>query len=403
MKLRYLLLLFLSLLFVTIFTFLLNLHPETIVLHERENPQSSCATANKGLESRKGSRFVKHSQLVQDMAAGQGIPGRMQCRGSEAVTRALIPAAACLQSSSKSTVSFVSMLVTRNQSQNCDKAILGSKVLSEPDKPLAIFRVFAESINISMPSSEVVVLSNSDLLLSNGSPFGRIRVEIIAGNYTRANLMLQRLESYVAYLNRVISKSKLSPTETQKHIIFTDSDMIIVGDLGCIFEQHTNFDIALTFRNNKQQPVNSGMIFIRGSEKSMTQGKKFLEQVLKGYREKFMKSAGMLGDQLAFAWTLFHSSLIQDQLLRTHEAFEDEVLGTQILFLPCAIYNWTPSEGAGQFHGMPIDVKVLHFKGSRKRVMLEAWKFYKEKSLPRTDFSDMKCLVLGSGRAKYDF
>lgn len=55
----------------------------------------------------------------------------------------------------------------------------------------------------------------------------------------------------------------------QKHIdhyIFTDSDMAVVGDLGEIFHKHPMFHLALTFRNNKAQPLNSGFIAVRGTE-----------------------------------------------------------------------------------------------------------------------------------------
>ncbi|KAG5035111.1 hypothetical protein JHK87_010021 [Glycine soja] len=38
-------------------------------------------------------------------------------------------------------------------------------------------------------------------------------------------------------------------------------------------------------------------------------------------------------------------------------AFSKDIGGSSILFLPCSLYNWTPPEGAGQFHGMPLDVK----------------------------------------------
>ncbi|AET05144.1 hypothetical protein MTR_8g102040 [Medicago truncatula] len=104
------------------------------------------------------------------------------------------------------------------------------------------------------------------------------------------------------------------------------------------------------------------------------QGKLFLQEVLKVYVSKYMSVAKTL-------------------------PFSDDIGGTSILFLPCALYNWTPPEGAGQFHGMPLDVKVVHFKGSRKRLMLESWNFYS--STP--DIADMLCLILGSGRTKYDF
>ena len=63
----------------------------------------------------------------------------------------------------------------------------------------------------------------------------------------------------------------------------------------------------------------------------------------------FMKAAHMLG-----------AALFDAQRFRNPKYFVAEVHRAQVLFLPCAIYNWTPPEGAGQFHGMPEDVKVSH-------------------------------------------
>lgn len=44
-------------------------------------------------------------------------------------------------------------------------------------------------------------------------------------------------------------------------------------------------------------------------------------------------------------------------------------------------------------------IQVVHFKGSRKRLMLEAWNFFSSSG----DVADMLCLILKSGRTKYDF
>lgn len=132
----------------------------------------------------------------------------------------------------------------------------------------------------------------------------------------------------------------------------------------------------------------------------------------------------MLGDQLALVWVVKSHPSFDAKRFTKPQAFTQEIAGASVLFLPCALYNWTPPEGAGQFHGMPLDVKVLsqplktsqiylshshyseqqktqivHFKGSRKRLMLEAWNFHKSTS----NIPDMLCLVLGSGRTKYDF
>lgn len=49
------------------------------------------------------------------------------------------------------------------------------------------------------------------------------------------------------------------------HYIFTDSDMAVVDDLGKIFHEQPDFHLALTFRNNKAQPLNSGFIAVRGT------------------------------------------------------------------------------------------------------------------------------------------
>jgi hypothetical protein len=100
------------------------------------------------------------------------------------------------------------------------------------------------------------------------------------------------------------------------------------------------------------QPVNFKLksVFFRAAE--------FLKQVLKAYSLRYIKAARMLGDQLALAWVV--KSHLPSALgkFSKHEAFTGEVNGTSVLFLPCAVYNWTPPEGAGQFHGIPLDVKV---------------------------------------------
>lgn len=183
------------------------------------------------------------------------------------------------------------------------------------------------------------------------------------------------------------------------HYIFTDSDIAVVDDLGQLFDRYPSFHLALTFRNNKDQPLNSGFIAVRGTSVGLQRAREFLEEVLKAYTTRYMRASRMLGDQLALAWVVRSHPSFDQRRFSKPVAFSEEINGASILFLPCSLYNWTPPEGAGQFHGMPLDVKVVHFKGSRKRLMLEAWNFF-HTSL---NLDDMLCLVLGSGRTKYDF
>ena len=53
------------------------------------------------------------------------------------------------------------------------------------------------------------------------------------------------------------------------HYIFTDSDIAVVDNIETIFDKHPNFHIALTFRNNKDQPLNSGFIAVRGTREGI--------------------------------------------------------------------------------------------------------------------------------------
>ncbi|EEF39902.1 hypothetical protein RCOM_0835860 [Ricinus communis] len=145
-------------------------------------------------------------------------------------------------------------------------------------------------------------------------------------------------------------------------------------------------------------PVGNGLDIAHVCSRSLfglpsCRAKIFLQHVLEVYTSKYMNASR------ALAWVIRSHPGFDLRRFHKAQAFMDEMGGASALFLPCAIYNWTPPEGAGQFHRMPLDVKVVHFKGSRKRLMLESWNFFRSAS----DISDMLCLILMSGRTKYDF
>lgn len=54
------------------------------------------------------------------------------------------------------------------------------------------------------------------------------------------------------------------------HFVLTDSDIAVVDDLGDIFRKYPFCHLALTFRNNKGQPLNSGFVAIRGTRDGIT-------------------------------------------------------------------------------------------------------------------------------------
>ncbi|XP_057963905.1 uncharacterized protein LOC131155031 isoform X2 [Malania oleifera] len=296
----------------------------------------------------------KFDHLVLGPAAGQGLHDRLQCQGVKALNKTHFSTSSRISYSAES-ISFVTVFAVYNSSLNMHVdgrsstlVAVGNATYNKVERSMAVLNVFINYIQA----------------------FLEARLEELSKGWGHAN-----------------------------HYIFTDSDIAVVDDLGQIFHDYPNFHVALTFRNNKDQPLNSGFIAVRGTADGILRAKIFLRKVLKVYSSKYMNASRMLGDQLALAWIVkSHPSFDARRFVRPR-AFVEEIDGASVLFLPCAIYNWTPPEGAGQFHGMPLDVKVVHFKGSRKRLMLESWNFFSSSF----DISDTLCLILKSGRMKYDF
>ncbi|XP_021904270.1 uncharacterized protein LOC110819408 isoform X2 [Carica papaya] len=298
-------------------------------------------------------RNKKFDHLVIGPAAGQGLPNRLQCQGTKALNKTHLPSSNL--SYKGDSVAFVTVFTVYNTSLD-----------SHPD---------GRSVNL---------------------------IKVGNASYSKTERSMAILNVFINFIQTFLEMKLEEHSKRQEHItnyIFSDSDISVVDDLGQIFYKYPNFHLALTFRNNKDQPLNSGFIAIRGTPDGILRAKNFLQEVLRAYTSKYMTASRMLGDQLALTWVVKSNPSFDGKRFTKPEPFLDEIAGASVLFLPCAKYNWTPPEGAGQFHGMPLDVKVVHFKGSRKRLMLESWNFFNSTS----NISDMLCLILKSGRTKYDF
>ncbi|XP_052211462.1 uncharacterized protein LOC127814185 [Diospyros lotus] len=345
----------------------------------------------------------KFDHLVLGPAAGEGLQDRLQCQGIKALNRTHYSASS-EHSNLGESIAFVTVFAAYGS--NTDRLLsggsehlvtVGNVSYNKVERSMAILNVFINFIQVTMPQSNIIILTDPASKL----PVHRNRVTVypIKGEYSRDKLMLQRIRSYIVFLEARL-KEQSQRQGRINHYIFTDSDVAVVDDLGQIFSNYPNFDVALTFRNNKDQPLNSGFIAVRGTSYGIQRAMVFLQEVLKVYISKYMKASRMLGDQLALAWIVKSHPSVDAKRFTRPRAFLEEIGGVSVLFLPCTLYNWTPPEGAGQFHGMPLDVKVVHFKGSRKRLMLESWNFL---SSSPSGISDMLCLILSSGRTKYDF
>ncbi|XP_010276794.1 PREDICTED: uncharacterized protein LOC104611443 [Nelumbo nucifera] len=346
----------------------------------------------------------KFDHLVLGPAAGQGLHDRLQCQGLKALNKTHFSTLSNI-SNFQDTISFVTVFTVYNTTlparvndRSSNLVTVGNISYDKVERSMAILDVFINFIQVSMPQSNIIILTDPASKL----PVHRNRVSVlpIEGEYSRGKLMLQRIRSYIDFLQRRLEEYSQRQDHVN-HYIFTDSDVAVVGNLGQIFHNHPDFHLALTFRNNKDQPLNSGFIAVKGTPDGILRAKAFLQVVLETYSTKYMEASRMLGDQLALAWVVKSHPSFDVRRFSRPQAFMEEIHGASLLFLPCAVYNWTPPEGAGQFHGMPLDVKVVHFKGSRKRLMLESWNFFN--STACSGIADMLCLILKSGRTKYDF
>ncbi|KAL6499376.1 hypothetical protein OROHE_026039 [Orobanche hederae] len=88
----------------------------------------------------------------------------------------------------------------------------------------------------------------------------------------------------------------------------------------------------IQFGNNKQQPLNSGFIALRGTAEGIKRGKAFLQQVLEVYSSKFMRASRILGDQLALAWVIRSSPNFDIRRFSGREAFLDNIGGASCFF-----------------------------------------------------------------------
>ncbi|KAG6432361.1 hypothetical protein SASPL_103937 [Salvia splendens] len=355
--------------------------------------------------------------LIQGPAAGEGLSDRLQCQGTRALNTTQFGS---IPKNCLSIVTFVTVFTIYNStadSRPTELVTVGNMSYNKVERSMAILNVFLKFVQLTsitrvspkpwgcdssialykpleaMYGCHVVILTDptSDLPL----PRDRLTIQPIKGEYSRDKLMLQRIKSYIIFLQTRLEKLK-QDQEPETHFIFTDSDIAVIGDLDDIFSDYRDFDLALTFRNNKDQPLNSGFIAVRGTADGIQRGMAFLQEVLEVYSSKFMRASRMLGDQLALAWVVKSEPNFNMKRFSRREAFQYMIGGASVLFLPCSLYNWTPPEGAGQFRGR----NAFGCEGSRKRLMLEAWNYYLSS---RHNLPDMLCLILRSGRAKYDF
>lgn len=149
-------------------------------------------------------------------------------------------------------------------------------------------------------------------------------------------------------------------------LLLIDSDILINGSIASIFD--SDFDVALTWRNNKLMPINGGLIILNNRRPEAVRD--FFGRFISIYKTSYSDSENSrwYGDQLA----------LRDVINLSLDEYSDYkimmVNGCRILLLSCNVYNFSPENKYQELCSDLSGKMILHFKGERKRLMGHFWK-----------------------------
>lgn len=195
------------------------------------------------------------------------------------------------------------------------------------------------------------------VLTDNTTDFGlcRTRIDAVIRSDIDANkLMLERTLSQLRYVE---ASAFAAP------IVILDSDILINAPLRSVFD--VDFDVAVTWRESKVQPINGGFLILNNRRPIVS--RRFFQKFFSIYLERHANQASWFGDQLALR-DCVGLSLKQ---MKTRALVD--VDGCRVLLLPCDTHNFSPDNRYSEIRAERQDKVVLHFKGERKRLMAPYW------------------------------
>ena len=209
------------------------------------------------------------------------------------------------------------------------------------------------SVNLFHPHSRLLLLTSSNTDCS-----------LLKMDYQCLNF---EIDPNALMLSRLLAQQSLIHNNNfSTPIVLIDSDILLNGCLEAIFER--DFDVALTWRQIDQMPINGGLIILNNLRPDAVG--RFFDDYAKIYFEKYIEEANWYGDQLA----LKDLCGVTWQEMRDRELIE--VNGCKILFLPCERYNFSPSNILVLENAPITEAVVLHFKGTRKHLMELYWTYH---------------------------
>jgi len=180
-------------------------------------------------------------------------------------------------------------------------------------------------------------------------------VKIVRYKLDNSTPMLSRSIGWLNFL-----KENNNPT------IFLDSDILIISDLSYIFSD--TFHIGLTYRNSIKWPINAGIHFVNDINKELSIS--FYEEWLNIFKLKYSSQNVWGGDQDAI------HRLLGELNYKRKDTYFFNLNNYIIKLLNCKKYNFSTNMEEPMNY-IPKKVKVMHFKGNRKKYMDTIWNMIK--------------------------
>lgn len=232
-------------------------------------------------------------------------------------------------------------------------------------------REYMSMIDMMFASARLMDMSARTIVLSDaGTDFDQCRTRINAimrADVDGSKLMLERT---LRQLRHVEASAFDMP------MVILDTDILINAPLQPAITE--DFDVAVTWRENKAQPINGGFLVLNNSRPEAS--RRFMRRLAATFAERYADSAAWFGDQLALR------DCVGLSLKEMRAKSLVEVDGCRIQLLPCDTYNFSPENRYSEILTDRADKVVMHFKGERKRLMGPYWRAWLR---PRQSFSPL--------------
>jgi len=198
-----------------------------------------------------------------------------------------------------------------------------------------------------------------------------LHTKLKIGALHRDTLMRYRLQAEEQFLLDMAEKRLV------QHVVFFDTDVLFVDRLDSLWEK--KFDVAFTYHENRDAPLDLAVKYIRGTEGNMKSVANLWTEAIKAFQKECFTC-----DQAAFLQTLYSGVSEQARSEFWHKAAARYAFhinwdrpawnNLDVVLLPCNEFN--AMAGSDQmFTCEPIhNTKVLHFKGKLQALEPEYWR-----------------------------